>query len=333
MCACSARRSRIARARPRRCRVSAADTDALELIARTARRRGARSACWKSPCRYWRGRDARRSGTCRARREHRTPLYDKAARAPTTSRQRSSNRCAGATPTPRSTGSFACWTLRRVAFLLRRLIIFASEDGNADPRALSVAVDADAAFRRLGMPEGAFRWRTPVSYLASCSKSAAVKAAIAPRAREHRRAGRAPGAEEALERRHAPDALGRLRRRLSVPARPRGQLRPRRNVLPDEIAGSRFYQPTDQGLERTFASGSSGLKRRCDACRISGRSARTEALAESRTPRMDNVTHTLAGLPLIADAAVETLMPKGSCPIRPFDAPRALGRCHRQQLS
>ncbi len=40
-------------------------------------------------------------------------------------------------------------------FLLRRLMIFASEDvGNADPRALSVAVDADAAFRRMGMPEG-----------------------------------------------------------------------------------------------------------------------------------------------------------------------------------
>ena len=34
-------------------------------------------------------------------------------------------------------------------FVLRRLIVFASEDvGNADPRALEVAVNADAAFRR-----------------------------------------------------------------------------------------------------------------------------------------------------------------------------------------
>src|SRR6187401_1963397 len=64
-------------------------------------------------------------------------------------------------------------------FLLRRLIIFASEDvGNADPRALSVAIDADAAFRRIGMPEGAFPIAHACLYLASCPKSAAVKAAM-----------------------------------------------------------------------------------------------------------------------------------------------------------
>ena len=40
-------------------------------------------------------------------------------------------------------------------FVLRRMIIFASEDiGLADPRAIGIAMDADQAFRRLGMPEG-----------------------------------------------------------------------------------------------------------------------------------------------------------------------------------
>ena len=40
-------------------------------------------------------------------------------------------------------------------FLLRRMIIFASEDiGNADPRALAVAVDALHAFQLMGLPEG-----------------------------------------------------------------------------------------------------------------------------------------------------------------------------------
>ncbi len=61
-------------------------------------------------------------------------------------------------------------------FLLRRLIIFASEDiGNADARALLVATEADAAFRRIGMPEGMYPIAHAVLYLASAPKSNAVK--------------------------------------------------------------------------------------------------------------------------------------------------------------
>ena len=40
-------------------------------------------------------------------------------------------------------------------FILRRMVIFASEDiGHADPRALEIAVNALHAFRFIGMPEG-----------------------------------------------------------------------------------------------------------------------------------------------------------------------------------
>ena len=57
-------------------------------------------------------------------------------------------------------------------FILRRMLIFASEDiGNADPRALDLAVSADAAFRRLGMPEGIFPIAQCCIYLASAPKS------------------------------------------------------------------------------------------------------------------------------------------------------------------
>ena len=57
-------------------------------------------------------------------------------------------------------------------FVLRRMLIFASEDiGNADPRALEVAVSADAAFRRLGMPEGIFPISQCCLYLAAAPKS------------------------------------------------------------------------------------------------------------------------------------------------------------------
>ena len=57
-------------------------------------------------------------------------------------------------------------------FVLRRMMIFASEDiGNADPSALGLAVQADAAFRRLGMPEGIFPIAQCCLYLATAPKS------------------------------------------------------------------------------------------------------------------------------------------------------------------
>jgi putative ATPase len=64
-------------------------------------------------------------------------------------------------------------------FILRRMLIFASEDiGNADPRALTVATSADEAFRRMGMPEGIFPMAHACLYLASAPKSDGVKKAI-----------------------------------------------------------------------------------------------------------------------------------------------------------
>ncbi len=57
-------------------------------------------------------------------------------------------------------------------FVSRRLVIFASEDiGNADPRALMVAVAADQAFQRMGMPEGIHPLAQACTYLATAPKS------------------------------------------------------------------------------------------------------------------------------------------------------------------
>ena len=51
-------------------------------------------------------------------------------------------------------------------FILRRMIILASEDiGNADPRALQVAVSALQAFQAIGMPEGRIILGQAVTYL------------------------------------------------------------------------------------------------------------------------------------------------------------------------
>ena len=57
-------------------------------------------------------------------------------------------------------------------FISRRLMIFASEDvGNADPRALSLAVSGAQAVDKLGWPEGRIVLAQVVTYLSSCPKS------------------------------------------------------------------------------------------------------------------------------------------------------------------
>ena len=63
-------------------------------------------------------------------------------------------------------------------FIGRRMVIFASEDiGNADPRALSMALDAMQAVEKIGMPEGRIILSQVVAYLATAPKSnASVKA-------------------------------------------------------------------------------------------------------------------------------------------------------------
>lgn len=57
-------------------------------------------------------------------------------------------------------------------YLMRRMIIFASEDiGNADPNAIQIAVAADRSFRQLGLPEGIFPLSQCCLYLACAPKS------------------------------------------------------------------------------------------------------------------------------------------------------------------
>jgi putative ATPase len=151
------------------------------------------------------------------------------------------------------------WLLRMLdagddpQFLLRRLVIFASEDvGNADPRALTVAMDADAAFRRLGLPEGVYPMAHACLYMASCPKSAAVKAAIGK-------------ARAAIEQHGALPVPMKLRNAVTglmkesgygegyrYPPDFEGSVAPGETYLPDALEGSRFYEPTSQGLEQAI---------------------------------------------------------------------------------
>lgn len=135
-------------------------------------------------------------------------------------------------------------------FVLRRMIIFASEDvGNADPRALLVANEADAAFRRLGMPEGLYAMAQAATYLASAPKSNAANLAW------HR-------AKELIEKHGALPVPKKLRNAVTRLMKDEGYgagykyahdfeggVVSGETYLPDEIAGERLYEPTDRGEE------------------------------------------------------------------------------------
>ena len=135
-------------------------------------------------------------------------------------------------------------------FLLRRMVIFASEDiGNADPRALSVAVDALRAFELVGLPEGVLPMTQAAAFLATCPKSNAVIAAYGAARKAVHDGG--PLAVP-LKLRNAPTHLmksmgygGGYR----YPHNFEGNYVPE-DYLPDELRGTRFYQPSDNGEER-----------------------------------------------------------------------------------
>ena len=64
-------------------------------------------------------------------------------------------------------------------YLARRLLRMASEEvGNADPRAITLCLDAWETWRRLGSPEGDLALAQATIYLASCPKSNAVYSAF-----------------------------------------------------------------------------------------------------------------------------------------------------------
>jgi putative ATPase len=127
-------------------------------------------------------------------------------------------------------------------FIARRMVILASEDvGNADPQALVVAVAAAQAVEHVGLPEAQYALAQAALYLALARKSNATAVAIG-RAREH---VREHGAE-------LPPAHLRSRLRggggYDYPHDRPGHVSPQ-ELLPDAVAGTRFYLPDDAEAE------------------------------------------------------------------------------------
>jgi putative ATPase len=136
-------------------------------------------------------------------------------------------------------------------YLARRVLRMASEDiGNADPRALSICLDAWQVQERLGSPEGELAIAQAVLYLACAPKSnAAYNAYNAARAEV------AAGAshEVPIHLRNAPTQLAKdmehgaqYRYAHDEPeAYAAGE-----NYFPESLRDKQFYHPVDRGLER-----------------------------------------------------------------------------------
>jgi len=134
-------------------------------------------------------------------------------------------------------------------YVARRLVRFASEDiGNADPRALQVAIAAKDATHFLGMPECNTALAQLVTYLAAAPKSNAVYVAYGAAAEDATRDLAAP---VPLHIRNAPTKLmkdagyGKGYQYAHDEAEGVSAM----SCLPEHLEGRRYYQPTDRGLE------------------------------------------------------------------------------------
>ena len=159
-------------------------------------------------------------------------------------------------------------------FIARRLIISASEDvGNADPRALQVAVAAAQALDHVGLPEAQYALAQATTYIATAPKSNRSGSAYWAAVGDVDAHGSLP---VPMHLRNAPNP------RMKHHGMGVGYRYPHdydgadvdQRYLPDALDGKVYYMPTDQGYESTI---SERMARRA--------AARDQAREAGRTPK------------------------------------------------
>jgi len=139
-------------------------------------------------------------------------------------------------------------------YIARRLVRMASEDiGNADPRALELAMNAWDVQERLGSPEGELALAQAVVYLAVAAKSNAVYSAFKATMADVRSL---PSYEVPMHLRNAATSLMKdldYGKDYRYAHDEEGGYAPGERYLPDELEGKHYYQPTDRGLEKKIA--------------------------------------------------------------------------------
>jgi len=148
-------------------------------------------------------------------------------------------------------------------YIARRVVRMASEDiGNADPRAIRLALDAWETQERLGSPEGELAIAQAVVFLACAAKSNAVYMAYKSAMRDARQSG---SLEVPMHLRNAPTNLMKeldygkdYRYAHNEPE----SYAAGENYFPDELQGSQYYFPTQNGLETQIAEKLARLRKR-----------------------------------------------------------------------
>lgn len=150
------------------------------------------------------------------------------------------------------------WLMRMIEagedplFVARRMIIFAAEDiGNADPRALQVAVAAKDAVHFVGLPEGRIPLAQATTYLATAPKSNASYKAMLAAAKDVQEHGTLP---VPLHLRNAPtelmEKLGYGKGYQYAHNYPDHIVN--QQHFPEELKGRKYYSPSDSGYEKTI---------------------------------------------------------------------------------
>ncbi len=137
-------------------------------------------------------------------------------------------------------------------FIVRRLIVFASEDvGMSDPHALLIAVAAQQAVHFIGMPEAYLPLAEAVVYLATAPKSNSLYAAYTRAAETvHQK----PNEPVPLHIRNAPTKLMKevgYGKGYKYAHDFEGAIADM-DCLPDSLRGTQFYEPSERGFEATI---------------------------------------------------------------------------------
>lgn len=153
-------------------------------------------------------------------------------------------------------------------YIARRSVRIASEDiGNADPRALSIALNAWDTYERLGSPEGELTIAQALVYMAVAAKSNAVYTGFKAALKDVREGA---SLEVPMHLRNAPTRLmkelGHGQGYRYAHDEPEGFAAGAR-YLPEELGERRYYEPLERGLE-------SRIKARLDELRALNRSHR-----------------------------------------------------------
>ncbi|MCB0342829.1 MAG: replication-associated recombination protein A [Pseudobdellovibrionaceae bacterium] len=137
-------------------------------------------------------------------------------------------------------------------FIARRLVILASEDiGNADPRAITVAVSGLQAVELIGMPEARISLAQVTTYLSSAPKSNRAYVGLEKAFKVVDKTGALP-IPLALRssRTQAMRDLGYGKDYVYTHDAPKGWAR--QQYLPESVKAEKFYEPVDRGFEKTI---------------------------------------------------------------------------------